>query len=64
MKIDGRDYPVDMSQKPEVPGFFDEGSNTISYVLKDPDSPACAVYDSVLDFDYASGERHAKVPTG
>ncbi|MEM8592433.1 MAG: MBL fold metallo-hydrolase, partial [Pseudomonadota bacterium] len=33
---------VDLSQQPEVTGFFDEGSNTISYVVKDPASPACA----------------------
>src|SRR6056297_753402 len=37
------EYLVDMNQKPEVTGFFDEGSNTISYVVKDPSSKACAV---------------------
>lgn len=41
--------------RPEVKAFFDEATNTISYVVKDPSSPACAVVDSVLDFDYASG---------
>ncbi|WP_413852886.1 MBL fold metallo-hydrolase [Albidovulum sp.] len=40
---------------PEVRGFFDEATNTITYVVKDPGSPACAIVDSVLDFDYASG---------
>ncbi|AUH64857.1 MBL fold metallo-hydrolase [Paracoccus zhejiangensis] len=48
-------FPVDMDVKPEVTGFFDEATNTISYVVKDPASPACAVIDSVMDFDYASG---------
>ncbi|WP_299909879.1 MBL fold metallo-hydrolase [uncultured Paracoccus sp.] len=48
-------YPVEMDVKPEVTGFFDEATNTISYVVKDPASPACAVIDSVMDFDYASG---------
>jgi glyoxylase-like metal-dependent hydrolase (beta-lactamase superfamily II) len=27
----------------------------VSLVVKDPDGPACAIIDSVLDFDYASG---------
>jgi len=40
---------------PEVTPFFDEQSNTLSYVVKDPDSNACAVVDSVLNLDYPSG---------
>jgi len=46
---------VDLSVKPLVTPFFDAGTNTISYVVQDPASPACAVIDSVLDFDYAAG---------
>ena len=41
--------------RPEVKAFFDERTNTISYVAKDPISPACAVIDSVLDLNYAAG---------
>lgn len=41
--------------KPEVTAFFDEQTNTISYVAKDPASNACAIIDSVLDIDYAAG---------
>jgi len=41
--------------RPEVTAFFDEATNTVSYVVKDPESAACAVVDSVLDFDYSSG---------
>jgi glyoxylase-like metal-dependent hydrolase (beta-lactamase superfamily II) len=48
-------YPVDMSVKPEVTGFFDPETNTISYVVKDPGSDACAIVDSVMDIDYAAG---------
>ncbi len=48
-------YPVNMSVKPEVTAFFDEDTNTISYVVKDPESNACAVVDSVMDIDYAAG---------
>ncbi len=49
------DYPVDMSVKPEVEAFFDEATNTISYIVKDPTSDACAIIDSVMDIDYAAG---------
>ncbi|MCK0138639.1 MBL fold metallo-hydrolase [Aliiroseovarius sp. F47248L] len=49
------DYPVNTSLKPEVKAFFEEDSNTISYVVKDPASKACAVIDSVMDIDYAAG---------
>lgn len=48
-------YPIDMSVKPEVTGFFDQDTNTISYVVKDPASTACAIIDSVMDIDYAAG---------
>lgn len=42
--------------KIDVTAFFDNDTNTISYVVKDPNSNHCAVIDSVLDFDYASGK--------
>jgi len=44
-----------MSNHPIVTTFFDPPTNTFSYVVQDPGSNACAVIDSVLDFDYASG---------
>lgn len=40
---------------PNVTAFFDNATNTVSYVVQDPDGSACAVIDSVLDFDHASG---------
>ncbi|MDX1293999.1 MAG: MBL fold metallo-hydrolase [Hyphomonas sp.] len=42
-------------QHPEVTGFFDEATNTISYVVVDPETRKCAIIDSLLDFDQASG---------
>jgi glyoxylase-like metal-dependent hydrolase (beta-lactamase superfamily II) len=48
-------YPIDTSIKPEVTGFFDPDTSTISYVVKDPTSDACAIIDSVMDIDYAAG---------
>lgn len=48
-------YPVNMDISPEVEAFFDEPTNTISYIVKDPSSHACAIIDSVMDLDYAAG---------
>lgn len=48
-------FKPNFSTKPEVTPFFDAPTNTISYIVKDPDSDACAVIDSVMDIDYASG---------
>jgi glyoxylase-like metal-dependent hydrolase (beta-lactamase superfamily II) len=48
-------YPVNLSARPEVEAFFDPATNTISYVVRDPASTACAVVDSVLDIDLAAG---------
>ncbi|MEP4197748.1 MAG: MBL fold metallo-hydrolase [Aliishimia sp.] len=41
--------------RPKVKAFFDPGSNTISYVVRDPSSTACAVVDAVMEFDMAAG---------
>jgi glyoxylase-like metal-dependent hydrolase (beta-lactamase superfamily II) len=46
---------LDQPQPPDVTGFFDPQTNTISYVVRDPASTACAVIDSVMDIDYAAG---------
>ena len=48
-------YPVNMNIKPDVQAFFDEATNTISYIVKDPTSNSCAIVDSVMDIDYAAG---------
>ncbi|MEM9426291.1 MAG: MBL fold metallo-hydrolase [Pseudomonadota bacterium] len=40
---------------PNVTAFFDPATNTISYVVADPNGAGAAIIDSVLDFDYASG---------
>ncbi len=44
--------------KPDVKGFFDEATNTISYVVSDAATRKCAIIDSVLDYDCASGRTH------
>lgn len=47
-------------QRPIVTHFFDEPTNTFSYVVQDPDSSVCAIIDSVLDFDYAAGQTDVR----
>ncbi|WP_236844382.1 MULTISPECIES: MBL fold metallo-hydrolase [unclassified Bordetella] len=46
--------------RPEVHTFFDRDTFTATHVVRDPRSDACAVIDSVLDFDYASGRTEEK----
>ena len=41
--------------KPDVRAFFDPATWTLTYVVKDPNSASCAIIDSVLDYDAASG---------
>jgi glyoxylase-like metal-dependent hydrolase (beta-lactamase superfamily II) len=48
-------YRTHMNVRPDVTAFFDPATNTISYVVKDPASQACAIVDSVMDIDYAAG---------
>jgi glyoxylase-like metal-dependent hydrolase (beta-lactamase superfamily II) len=48
-------YPIKISVHPKVASFFDQDTNTISYVVRDPASRRCAVIDSVMDIDYAAG---------
>ena len=51
-------FQADLSVRPDVKAFFDPATNTVSYVVKDPNSTACAIIDSVMDIDYAAGRIH------
>ncbi len=42
--------------RPEVLPFFEKSSSTFSYIAVDTETNKCAVIDSVLNFDYASGQ--------
>ena len=46
---------ADRSRRPTIAGFFDEATNTVSYVVHDPESMKAAIIDSVLDYEAASG---------
>ena len=45
---------------PAITPFFDEATNTVSYVVSDPETQRAAVIDSVLDFDHASGSTDTR----
>lgn len=41
--------------RPTVKAFFDNDTNTVSYVVTDPQTRRCAIVDSVLDYDPKAG---------
>jgi glyoxylase-like metal-dependent hydrolase (beta-lactamase superfamily II) len=47
-------WRITMAKHPLVQDFFDEATNTFSYVVSDPMTKRCAIIDSVLDYDAAS----------
>ncbi|MXP09148.1 MBL fold metallo-hydrolase [Pseudoblastomonas halimionae] len=46
---------ADKAKRPSIAGFFDEATNTVSYVVHDPATGQTAIIDSVLDYEAASG---------
>ena len=46
---------ADKAKRPSIAGFFDEATNTVTYVVHDPDTGSAVVIDSVLDYDAAAG---------
>ena len=49
-----------MPEKPAIQAFFDEPTNTVSYLVSDPETKRAAVVDPVLDYDHASGKAATK----
>ena len=45
-----------MAVRPEIDAFFDEPTNTISYLVRDPNSKVAAIIDPVLDYNPVTGE--------
>jgi glyoxylase-like metal-dependent hydrolase (beta-lactamase superfamily II) len=46
--------------KPVIHAFFDEPTNTVSYLVADPETRVAAVIDPVLDYDHKSGKANVK----
>lgn len=49
-----------MTAGPTIKAFFDEPTNTISYLVADPATKRAAIVDPVLDYDHASGKASTK----
>ena len=49
-----------MPGAPIIKAFFDEPTNTVSYLVADPETKRAAIVDPVLDYDNASGKASAK----
>lgn len=47
--------PRSIDMNPEVKAFFDEATNTVSYLVCEPGGTHCAIVDPVLDYDAKSG---------
>ena len=45
-----------MSSQAQIQAFFDEPTNTVSYLVSDPRTGQAAAIDPVLDYDHSSGE--------
>jgi glyoxylase-like metal-dependent hydrolase (beta-lactamase superfamily II) len=44
-----------MGSAPDITAFFDEATNSVSYLVADTNTATAAIIDPVLDFDAASG---------
>ena len=51
------------NSKPRIRAFFDEPTNTVSYLVWDPATKQGAVIDPVLDYDHRSGKASVKSAT-
>ena len=49
---------MSISNTPQVHGIFDPSTWTITYVVYEKVGSACAIIDSVLDYDHKSGRTH------
>ncbi len=48
-----------MAKQPVIRAFFDEPTNTVSYLVADPATRKAAIIDPVLDYDHNRGDgRH------
>jgi glyoxylase-like metal-dependent hydrolase (beta-lactamase superfamily II) len=49
---------IAMNLQPVIHSFFDEPTNTVSYLVADPASKLAVVVDPVLNYDHKSGEAN------
>jgi glyoxylase-like metal-dependent hydrolase (beta-lactamase superfamily II) len=51
--------PSPMTHEPDVQGFFDEPTNTVTYLVSDPATGVAAIIDPVLNYEHCSGKVSA-----
>lgn len=51
---------MELATQPLIEGYFDPGTWTVSYIVMDRATRACAIIDSVLDYDPKSGRTSTK----
>lgn len=51
---------MDLAPPPFIEGHFDPATSTVSYIVMDPATRACAIIDSVLDYDPKSGRTQTR----
>ena len=49
-----------MSRRADIQTFFDDATNTVSYLVADPATSRAAVIDPVLDYDHRSGKASGR----
>ena len=49
-----------MNAEPQIQSFFDEATNTVSYLVSDAATARAAIIDPVLDYDHRSGNASAR----
>jgi len=49
-----------MSTRADIEAFFDDATNTVSYLVTDPVTRRAAVIDPVLDYDHRSGKASVR----
>ncbi len=47
-------------QSPAIRAFFDEATNTVSYLVFDTEAKRAAIIDPVLDYDHRTGKASTK----
>jgi glyoxylase-like metal-dependent hydrolase (beta-lactamase superfamily II) len=51
---------MERAMQPDIQAFFDETTNTVSYLVADPKTRRAAVIDPVLDYDHRSGNASVR----
>jgi glyoxylase-like metal-dependent hydrolase (beta-lactamase superfamily II) len=49
-----------VTRTPTIQAFFDEPTNTVSYLVADPETKRAAIVDPVLDYDHGSGKASTR----